>query len=165
MLTTVSEPQCNCQDAAVRLMTYSNGAKVPVRQCLACGRNLGAVPKSNVNCAVLAAFDENLRLQWDAQWREHREVRRAALEGERRARGSQWWLEYQQYLESPEWQRKSRLVLARDHHECQAHLSICERVATMAHHLTYAHLRNEPLFDLVSVCHTCHSQLHPGEES
>lgn len=160
----VSEPQCDCQETAIRLMTYSNGAKVPVRQCLKCGRSVGAVAKSKVDGVMLSGFDEGLRLQWDARWREHREARRAALEEERRARGSQWWLEYRRYLGSAEWQRKSRLVLARDHHECQAHLSDCERVATMAHHLTYTHLRNEPLFDLVSVCPACHEHLHPDEE-
>ena len=40
-----------------------------------------------------------------------------------------------------------------------AMLAGCKRTASDVHHLTYAHWRNEPLFDLISVCRPCHEQI------
>lgn len=37
----------------------------------------------------------------------------------------------------------------------------CEHDRTVhVHHFSYRHFGNEPLFDLISVCVTCHNALH-----
>lgn len=60
------------------------------------------------------------------------------------------------YLQSPEWKEKRLLVLQRDNWICQA----CRIAkATDVHHLTYDHIRNEPLFELVAVCRRCHTAI------
>ena len=53
---------------------------------------------------------------------------------------------------------KRERVMKRDDHWCQA----CNaEPAAHAHHLTYTRHKNEPLFDLISVCLVCHEELHP----
>ena len=74
----------------------------------------------------------------------------------RTAKQEEWWAKYNAYLCSPEWIAKRGAVLKRDSWLCQSCLS---RPATQVHHLTYDHAFNEPLFDLVSVCKTCHGRL------
>lgn len=64
--------------------------------------------------------------------------------------------QYIDYMQSPQWLVRREAVLQRDEYICQA---CCERTATEVHHLNYDHLGNEPMFDLVSVCHDCHEQI------
>jgi hypothetical protein len=64
---------------------------------------------------------------------------------------------YQEYLKSPAWKRKRKAVRAR----CGG---ICERcrkyLLDEVHHLTYAHIYDEPLDDLQGLCRPCHAFLH-----
>jgi len=65
--------------------------------------------------------------------------------------------QYALYLRSPEWQHKRQLVLNRDGRKCQ----VCEsREKLEVHHLTYARKYNESLYDLVTLCETCHEIAH-----
>jgi 5-methylcytosine-specific restriction endonuclease McrA len=72
---------------------------------------------------------------------------------------AEWFAEHSKYLASPEWEIKRRRVLERDRWICQAGLPVCDVTAEQVHHLTYRHWRNEPLFDLISVCHSCHEAI------
>jgi hypothetical protein len=72
---------------------------------------------------------------------------------------SRWFAQYDAYLRTPEWLAKRRLVLHRDGGQCQAQLDGCLQAASEVHHLSYAHWRNEPLWELQSVCHWCHEQI------
>jgi len=63
---------------------------------------------------------------------------------------------YRDYLRSDLWGRKRKKILERDDHICQACLT---NKATEAHHLTYANLGDEPLFELISLCHRCHEKI------
>lgn len=60
---------------------------------------------------------------------------------------------HSKYLKTDEWRKKRELVLKRDKNLCQ---SCLDRNATEVHHLSYKFWRNEPLFDLISVCKPCH---------
>lgn len=60
--------------------------------------------------------------------------------------------DYIEYIKSPEWKEKRRLILVRDKYECQ----ICKSKAIDVHHLTYAHFKEEYDFELISLCKTCH---------
>lgn len=71
----------------------------------------------------------------------------------------QWKVEATARYASAEWRAKRQAVLRRDAGRCQASFEICTRRATEVHHLTYRHWRNEPLFDLVAVCNSCHDLL------
>ncbi len=65
--------------------------------------------------------------------------------------------QYALYLRSPEWRHKRNLVLNRDHRKCR----VCEGKKKLeVHHLTYARKYNESLYDLVTLCETCHEIAH-----
>jgi hypothetical protein len=105
-------------------------------------------------------FDEQARADY---WERQHAQRRSEYDLERAERRAEWWDRYDNYLCSEEWARKRGLVLARDGNRCQARLDGCSMFARQVHHLTYRHVFNEPLFDLVAVCESCHDQLHPPD--
>lgn len=63
---------------------------------------------------------------------------------------------YREYYLSDLWKRKRIKVLKRDNHLCQACLT---NKATEVHHLTYNNFMDEPLFELISLCHRCHDKI------
>jgi len=69
-------------------------------------------------------------------------------------------IEYQTYIRSDAWRQKRQQVIARAH-------GICERCGRWpivnVHHLTYEHIGNEGLEDLLGVCSRCHRELHKEE--
>lgn len=66
--------------------------------------------------------------------------------------------EYSDYLNSDDWKNKRKEILTRDNNICQ----ICKGTAECVHHLTYAHIRNEYFFELISLCKSCHIEhYHP----
>ena len=155
-----SEITCDHHDTEIRRRKQSNGVVVYVRQCLRCGSNRGAVAKSSYEVRMLAdisEWDQALVDQWEVRRVEHFEERRR--EWQARIPGStEWWKKYDAYLNSPEWHRKRAAVLERDNYVCQGCM---QRRAEHVHHLTYAHVGNELLFELVSVCVSCHRRIHP----
>ena len=92
----------------------------------------------------------------------HKMSRRKKMEqkwrDEREKKNVEWWAKYNTYLKSFKWRDKRLRVLKRDNHECKA---CCRRDAVAVHHLTYDRVFDEPLYDLVSICETCHEALHP----
>ncbi len=69
-----------------------------------------------------------------------------------------WWKQYTAYLESPEWNERSRSTIEAAGGIC----SICKRSpATQAHHLTYERVGEELPEDLAAVCFPCHRVKHP----
>lgn len=59
---------------------------------------------------------------------------------------------YNTYIKSDAWKEKRNFVLLRDQNICQ----ICGKKAMDIHHLTYAHLEREYLFELIALCRECH---------
>ena len=65
--------------------------------------------------------------------------------------------QYREYLLSPEWKALRRKVIDRCGGLCEG----CrEERVTQVHHLTYAHVRDELLFELVGLCDACHERAH-----
>ena len=65
---------------------------------------------------------------------------------------------YRQYLKTDAWKRKRYVVLKRDNWTCQ----YCGGKATEVHHKKYArrNIGREPIKWLVSICRSCHQELH-----
>jgi hypothetical protein len=63
---------------------------------------------------------------------------------------------YNRYLASSAWQEIRAAALARDGHACRG----CSAPAAQVHHLTYARVGYEHLDDLLSVCVSCHEEIH-----
>jgi len=73
--------------------------------------------------------------------------------------------QYNQYLATPKWQKKAMLIKNRDGNKC---LLCGETNSLEVHHLRYdnvdiANPGNEPDYDLVTLCHRCHSKFHIAE--
>jgi hypothetical protein len=140
----------------LRRRTYANGVVHFVYQCIFCGASGRSIKKDlaigQLNGASAPTFDEALP---ESFWQRRRELRDAEWEADRRSRQD----EYDAYLLSPGWRRKRERRLAMDRWQCQARLDGCTERATEVHHLTYQHRGDEPLFDLVSVCESCHRRI------
>lgn len=64
---------------------------------------------------------------------------------------------YYEYLKSHQWELKRNAVFQREKGICQG---CCEWSIENTHHLTYAHLFDELLFELVGLCENCHRKVH-----
>lgn len=157
--------RCTHEHQELRRRMFSDGAQHYVMQCMECGTQIRAVGKSDPKIRALYAlppeFDDSITPSyWERRVNRIREASAARL-ADRRAT-------YHAYLESQAWRNKRGQRLRVDDWLCQAKLDGCTRAATDVHHLTYTHVGNEPLFDLVSVCRACHEQItamdHPVEE-
>lgn len=150
--------------------TLANGVVRVVLQCESCGDKHSTGVRKADYPDDLPALDETLideaRAAFSEFYKQLQAIHvEAGAEYERRQkheRSSEWWARYSAYLETPQWKEKRARVLERDGYVCQACL---RREATQAHHLTYERVFNEPAFDLIAVCDTCHRALHPHMEA
>lgn len=155
----VSE-DCSHGRSELRERVTTNGSRQHVRQCLGCGRAVGN-PQKRDDGTQLAMWDTGAADLWDAA---RDEVLRAFLTARFTQQASsdrRFSQEYRDYLLSDEWRSRRERVLERDGHLCQ---SCRQRPATQVHHLTYEHILDEFLFELVSVYGECHSRLHPAPQ-
>ena len=65
-------------------------------------------------------------------------------------------LSYENYLLCPEWKRKRQFIIKRDK-ICQGCL---DAPIHDVHHLTYANVGKEFMYELVGLCRECHSRCH-----
>lgn len=152
---------CGCERTAIRLRTQSNKVQIYVLQCLECGRQLRAVSKQAPEILEMPnrlPFDEALRASWDELQREHYARQRQSREDAQQRKDTAWWREYDAYLQTTAWRLKRQAVMSRAHNWCEG---CATRPATQVHHLSYAHVGHELLFELVAVCDACHHALHP----
>jgi hypothetical protein len=148
-----AETQLCVREAADGRMTYW-------RQCLECGRPAGKqIRKSKVgpNPERLPLFDDQLQQEWSQRKRAEWDQLYAAKREQDQAA---WFRGYSQYLQSDDWHEKRALVLKRDNRICQGCLLA---PADHVHHLTYARVGDELLFDLVAICRPCHQKAHPNK--
>jgi len=107
-------------------------------------------------------FDEDLQEQWEQRRRAHWNEENARASAEIDRKNNEWWTWYNAYLQTTEWRMRRQAVLTRDNYLCQG----CRvRRATQVHHLTYDHVGNEFLFELVAICETCHTRLHDKQDN
>lgn len=131
-------------------------------QCMRCGHLLEMVARAHVaNPDTCHEVNKSRRAEW-LQERAlalkslYADYRRRSIE-ERKTVVYQISVVYDEYIRSTEWARLRKLVLERDQFLCQGCLM---EKATQVHHLTYAHLGCELLYELVSLCRDCHELAH-----
>ena len=155
--------ECPHDIAAVRRRIAAHG-EIFAKQCLTCGARVGQWLKRDVALALgggalgggevgggaLELWDETLARAWSDRLIARDREARAAEE-------KAWQARYRAYLRSAAWARRRARVLARAHDRCEG----CgEAKASAVHHLTYAHLGAEFLWELVALCHPCHARVH-----
>lgn len=69
---------------------------------------------------------------------------------------SDWFRQYDEYRQSDAWKSIRASVLQRDNYRCRD----CGGMAVLAHHLHYRNFKHELLADLVSLCKSCHDDIH-----
>lgn len=150
--------QCDHADTEIRKRKDAAGRWVYQRQCVACGRSAGSLIalKKVPNVWAVKEWDEAIEAEGRAEADRECQERREAWSQEREQQSAERWAAYNAYLQTAKWFGKRARVLERDNYVCQACL---HGKATQVHHLTYAHIFNEPLFDLVSVCQVCHEAI------
>ena len=66
-------------------------------------------------------------------------------------------VDYKEYIKSAAWHQKRLARLKKDKYTCQK----CGDTESLeVHHLTYAHLGDEPMEDLICLCRACHQKVH-----
>lgn len=67
--------------------------------------------------------------------------------------------EYRKHLKSDRWKQIRQRVMERAGYVCEQ--DECARTAVHVHHETYKNFGDEPLEDLLALCHRCHQAQHP----
>lgn len=147
----------NCPHEQRVYRTYQNAAgREEVRyQCLRCGERGKPVSRAR-QLDLGLVVDELAPCVPDDSVRRIESYRRDGAERLRR-----WFACYRAYFQSPEWQSIRRRVLSRDKKQCQGCL---QEEAVEAHHLTYANIGGEFLFELVAIGARCQAKLRLSED-
>ena len=130
-----------------------------------CGRFTSAIPgrradaskptcKTCLNAVVARPDRERQQQQWA---KVHAERERQRAEDNER-----WQAWYRQYLSSPEWAERRRLVMERARGICEG---CAVNKAVDVHHTTYAHAGDEFLWELRAVCRNCHERIHDSNHN
>lgn len=150
--------ECAHQNTELRRMIMKGGSAHYSLQCLKCGVSAKFVSSSEVqNAGDIPEYDYSLK---DAYRDDLERKRKEARERHRMLQTSdgverQLW--YSEYLQTPEWKDRWRLVMERAKGVCEG----CGKSqARQVHHLTYEHAGNEFLWELRAVCHPCHERVH-----
>ena len=134
-------------------LIHEDGTKtlcgVPLAQCP--GRH---VPGIEYTCRTCARALESREIRQKRE--QEQDERQRQYQAEQAARDRAWWSWYESYLRSDGWAQKRDLVLRRAGGRCE---SCGRRRATQVHHTSYAHVGNEPLFELRAVCYDCHQTI------
>lgn len=141
--------ECAHPNRQLRKKLTASGDYQFVRQCLVCGSSGQSIPHRDVqDSAAIPDFDRELSPAWFASAR-----MQIATEPTPR-----WHDVYAEYLRSPEWASRRRLVMQREDYTCEG----CRtKRATVVHHdYGYARAGREPLFELRALCRECHAAIH-----
>ena len=137
----------------------SDGKFYIKKQCINCGFSRGGgLPKNSVkNLDILPIFNQKLyderRIATNLISTELQDFKNTKNVNSEK---NKFLNEHNKYLQTDTWKKKRLLVLKRDNYLCQ---SCLEDKATEVHHLSYKFWKNEPLFDLISVCNPCHNNI------
>lgn len=153
-LTGATCDSCGSGQTQLRRKRARNGAEMFAWQCLGCGRAASAW----IRRATIAQPD-NL-LDWDEALADAFDTeRRKVWVAERDIENAGWRRRYDEHLASPKWRSIRSRVLQRARGVCEG----CGLLrAEQVHHLTYRHLGDELLFELVALCEDCHQRAHDG---
>lgn len=162
-----AEYACRHATREVRYGIASNGHRQYRDQCVTCGdvtealkhghpRVMALVTPVAIDSDLKEAHRQKIRLEAQRRITEQNDLDLMERLRERDQESTAWWAEYNEYLQSGDWQARRLLVLKRDGGMCTA----CgQATATEVHHKTYDHGFDAPLFDLESVCSPCHDKI------
>lgn len=139
--------------------TISSGRVITFLQCQDCGGGRAGKMKEFPDVETLPEYDETISDRYYKQKEEEREEQRKAFEKERTEKKSEWWVKYNEYLESAHWEEIRYIVLERDP-KC---LCCLQKMSSQAHHLDYSNYNRYGItfpVDCIGVCEGCHGLIH-----
>lgn len=153
-----SKACCGNQDIHMVRLICSNGTVQVKNQCNNCGdvtgNAIGGITKEKRD--ILPVLNTELRDSYHTKkYQKKSEIYKKFSEQKKGA----WFVDYTDYLKSPQWEEKRLLVLKRDKYLCQCCL---DAYATQVHHKSYEFVDlkgSEPAFDLVAICKPCHDKI------
>lgn len=152
----LSRYKCPHEQDELRRRTLANGSVQYVRQCLGCGKaTTNPISRAKIsNADTLQPFDEALD---KAGYEVGGEDAKAKKDQQR----EEFFALYDEYLASDDWAERRQLVMERAGGLCEG----CRKApAVRVHHLTYEHVFNELLYELVALCVPCHERAHEKRE-
>lgn len=150
--------RCTCEIKQPRKRIIKGGAVNYGLQCQNCGRFENKGAKFFGFSPPTAMIDESISIKFKERADKHWQNRIKTQQDERDRAKQQWREYYDWYINSAQWRAKRQEVLERDNYVC---CGCRKRKATQVHHLTYDHIGQELLWELVSVCDDCHQVVHP----
>lgn len=153
-----------CEHPKTEIRWRRDGHGTWVRQCQTCGAQSGNALSGKAP-EVLAIegkplFDETIAEVYAQNVKRYRELQHEEEQRRNEEKQRQWWAWYSSYLRSSQWKARREAVLERAKGLCEG----CRRrEALHVHHLTYEHVGDELLFELVALCKSCHRKLHPDK--
>lgn len=159
MEDTELDYQCKHDRSELRKRIFPNGGVQYVKQCLVCGYAISnPIAKDKIQeIDNVKEFDNELKELWDGLQNKLYKERREKIQNEKEREKEIFDKWYSEYLLSQEWQAIRDKILKRDNYICQGCL---KNEAILVHHLTYAHVGEELLFELISLCEECHKKCH-----
>lgn len=159
------EAECPHRQKERRKKILNDGRSDIKDQCLVCGAPVGSSKSHTEENLASPPWDHTLMTAYaERRTAERNTICREALDAqavkdaELDQQSSDWQAEYRAYLRTPAWQQKRVKVFERAKGICEG----CGEVpATVVHHLTYSHMGDELLFQLVALCRPCHDKAHP----
>jgi len=146
-------------------LTIVGGRKMIKMYCPDCKHTFGEILKNKPEYKDIPEGSNEKHHEYWKNIRDQERIKTAELtEGKERLKQilsqmefSEKYKQYQKYLLSNKWKNLREVIMKRDHYKCQ----ICFKNAEEIHHLTYVHLGNEYLFELVALCKKCHKEYYP----
>ncbi|HVI77923.1 MAG TPA: hypothetical protein VM715_07135 [Candidatus Acidoferrum sp.] len=149
---------CKHPQVEIRQRKDGGGASHFYRQCVICGTSVGSALKKSPELINLPQWKDDHEAKYIAD----REAERIAIIQKhirKQKNGDDGFKrKYDIYLASSGWQTKRAKILKRAGGICEGCL---ERKATQVHHVTYDHIFEEFMFELIAICDECHVRLHP----
>ena len=150
---------CKHVERELRRRVIKGGSTAYVRQCKSCGQVSNPVKTAIALQESAGQTIPDFVAEAEDAWNAKKHAAYKSIEAELDGRVSN---EYEQYLQSEHWLAKRLLVLRRAGKFCEGCL---ERAPTQVHHLTYQHVGEEFMWELVAVCDECHERIHPNAAS
>lgn len=150
---------CSHERTELRSRKIAGGGIQRVYQCLRCGEPSSS-PISREKALELCGgkeplpFDDVLKQTWE-------QSRALGTEKILEEHKEKFWQGYDSYLSSDKWKLKREAVINRANGICEG----CgKESASEVHHLSYEHVGDEFLFELVAICAVCHERIHPEDD-
>lgn len=138
------------------------GAQHFYRQCISCGTSIGSALKKSSDMEAAPTWDTIRDDQYSSSRGTERESILQKHVRKQKNGDDGFRRKHDLYLEGPIWAAKRNAVLKRANFICEGCLT---NKATQVHHLTYDHIFEELLFELVAICPDCHTRIHADKEA